>query len=134
MAAVALTADVLQALPSLGVNVQVGRASDPVAAAAAVSVTIATLNGAHMTATEAAMAVLEADGASPTQAHVNTMRTAFNTTKADALAVSNTAVVAALGADVTLVFDPAIVLSITRMRRIFDAYLTQLQGSGTLTA
>ena len=89
---------------------------------------LSTLTGADTTAVEAAVAVLEADGASPTQAHVNSLRTVWNTMKADAIVAAAT--VPAGGVAVTI--DLAQITTRTKLRAALDAVMFNLQGSNLL--
>ena len=80
-------------------------------------------------ATEAAVAVLEADGASPTQAHVNDLRAAWNTLSADVTAVN----AAIASAAVVVEFDPAVVLNLNNLKKALDSIYAQVSGTNYLT-
>lgn len=88
------------------------------------------VNGATVATTRAAivasMAVLVADGATPTEAHVTTADTDLTAFLAD---------VAARPAqtDVVLSVDLANVTTITQLRRALNALITQAEGSGRFT-
>lgn len=106
------------------------------------AVTDAATMVAAQTPAAAAMAVLVADGASPTQAHVNTMNTAYGTL-ATAVAAMNTdvgtlntditAANVAFGGNVQIIFDSAVITTITQLKRAFDAALQAAAGGGILT-
>jgi hypothetical protein len=93
-------------------------------------------------AVAAALAVLVADGASPTQAHVNTLNTAWGTLLT-AIGTLNTAVllvqtdVAAasgdVGADVAVSFNPDNVLTKNNFRGALRAIINAVEGSNHLT-
>lgn len=87
----------------------VGRVSDPTAAQ------IATM--------QAAVDVLVADAASPTQAHVNTMVTAWNAVSA----------AAATGGGVKIVVDSSIITTRNQLVTAIEAYLKRLTTSATFT-
>lgn len=70
------------------------------------------------TATEAAVAVLEADGASPTQAHVTSLRNAWNPCSASMTA-----------SNVTLQWDDSVVTTRTALRNAVAAILKAIDGS-----
>lgn len=72
-----------------------------------------------LTAVEAAIAVLEADGASPTQAHVNSLRTVWNTLSA-----------ATTANNVSLQIDNAVVTTQNGLKAAVAALLKTAQGSG----
>jgi hypothetical protein len=89
------------------------------------------------------IATLVADGATPTQAHVNTLNTNWTTMKTDMIALHNAIVayeadIAAgttVGGDVILSFDAAKVGKRSVLRRAVDLYLLPLieGGLGGLT-
>jgi hypothetical protein len=74
--------------------------------------------GDNTASVEAAIAVLEADGAAPTQAHVNSLRTVWNTLKSG---------------NVIVTIDTAAVTTRTQLRAALDAVMFNLQGSDLLT-
>jgi|SRR5882672_2860840 len=89
----------------------------------------ATVGAMSVTATEAAVAVLEADGASPTQAHVTSLRSAWNTLSA-AVTASKAAVPAV---DVQVIFSTS--LSRNQLRVALDAaYKAIVTGSSDLSS
>lgn len=118
----------------------VGLAStaDTDAAAAVIAYADVVVGGTDYDAVAAAIAVLVADGASPTQAHVTTLDNAFTTfaTKQAALKTAvdlvktDTAAAAAVTGDAVLSIDTTNVSSITRLKRVIDALLRLAQGSG----
>jgi hypothetical protein len=128
----AVTATFGASLPEGGVTLDSGSAPDPVAAKAALDVLVAAAQGAHKTSFEAALAVLVADGASPTQAHVTTANNAYTTLKGDIDAIVTTGIV--ISADLTLMFDPAKVVTRTHLARALERLLRVVEGSDTLTA
>jgi hypothetical protein len=73
-------------------------------------------------AVEAAVAVLEGDGASPTQAHVNSLRTVW-----DALVLDISAVPAS--ADVVISYNASTVVSRDTLRQALDAMLNMLPST-----
>lgn len=186
MAFIAVTATIKQTYSNGDVGILQGTAPDQVtlvttadtdagtaktsAAAAKVSTAAAKADGITLTShnvavtpVENAVATLEADGATPTQAHVTALRGVWDTLSAactvhngDANTVaastvtadtnagtvvtdtttakaSTAAALAGVGADVTVVFDPAKVVTVNAMKAALKAILLQLQGSGTLT-
>jgi uncharacterized protein involved in propanediol utilization len=80
------------------------------------------------TAFEAALAVLVADAASPTQAHVTTANDAYTTFKADFAAGGGPAT-----ADVVLSFNATAVVTRTMLRRAIERLLQAIEGSDALT-
>lgn len=151
MAFAAQTVTIKTAYANGDVGVQGAPGSDQVAAvttadtdAAAAKTALVTVQsgGTDFTALDAAMGVLVADGETPTQAHVTTANSAWTTFKADQ-ATAKTAVdlvktdtaaaLAAMGADVTVIFDPAKVVTMNAMHAALKAVLQALDGSGTLT-
>ena len=106
-----------------------------------------TVVGAHQTATEGAVATLEADGALPTQGHVTALRAAWNNSKADetaakaatATAVTNTNAVsltvaaAAVAADVTLLVNAATVVTRNKILKVLAGFQQLLDGTNLLT-
>lgn len=107
---------------------------------------LATVVGADQTAVEAAVAALEGDGASPTQAHVTALRGVWNTLKTDAAtaktataatkttsdALSAAAATTAVSSDVTLLFNPATVVTRNALKTAVDALLRLVLGSDAL--
>ena len=82
--------------------------------------------GTLTTNVAAAVAVLVADGASPTQAHVNTLNTAWGLL-ATAIAAANTATAAA---NVVLDYDDAVVTTKNGLRAAVRRILHTVDGSG----
>jgi hypothetical protein len=82
---------------------------------------------ADKTAFEAALAVLVADGASPTQAHVTTANNDYTTFKADLVAPPATA-------DVIISFDASKVVNKSTLYRAIDRLIQVIQGSNSLSA
>jgi hypothetical protein len=91
-------------------------AAEPNAKLTTLNTDVAALVAAKVdtTTVDAAVAVLVADGASPTQAHVNTLNTAWTTLKAncatlntavDTVNTDNTPLAATVSADLTLLFN-----------------------------
>lgn len=89
------------------------------------------------TAFAAALAVLVADGASPTQAHVNTANSAWTTLKAliDTTVTDVAAISAgpALTGDVALYVNAATVLTKNKLDEILRAMRFIIEGSSLLT-
>lgn len=84
----------------------------------------AMLTAADQAAVAAALATLVADGASPTQAHVTTLGTAWATALTNSTAQG----------DAVLLFNPATVLTVSKLKRILDATLQAVKGGlGGLT-
>ncbi len=74
---------------------------------------------------EAALATLVADGASPTQAHVTAVNSAYTTLKAD-FAAGNLST--APNSSVVISFDAAVVTNIGLLRKAANALLLAVQG------
>ena len=81
---------------------------------------------ASTTAVAAAIGVLVADGAIPTQAHVNTLNSAWTTLLAGVTAVNGSIA----SADATLVINQANVTTSNQMNTIFRAILQNLSSLG----
>lgn len=82
------------------------------------------LNGPDSTAVAAAVATLVADGATPTQAHVTALNTAWGT-----LLTNSTA-----KGDVIVLVNPTNVPTLTKLKRAFDAsFQAFVGGLGGLT-
>lgn len=82
-----------------------------------------------VTANEAAVAVLEADAASPTQAHVNSMRTTWNAVK-----TARTTLEADIGTvpgqtDVVISYNATTVVSKATLRQAIEAMLAMLPNT-----
>lgn len=138
-----------------GQNNIAGRKIDPqaeitaqaVLLAAAQAATQAAITAQVATATVAAnVATLVADGASPTQAHVTTLNTnwgtlltaigalntAINAADTAADAVSLTAALASVGADVSVLFNPATVINENKLDLALRAIRAQIDSTGDL--
>lgn len=92
-----------------------------------------TASGTLTTNVAAAVAVLVADAASPTQAHVNTLNTAWGLlATAIAAAKTSTAAAKAAGAvgDVVLDIDTAVVTTKNGMRAALRQLMQAVDGSG----
>lgn len=108
---------------------------------AASSATLATAQADALaltyTAFAAALAVLVADGASPTQAHVTTANSAWTTLKtAIDLVVADVAAISAgpaISADVVLAVNGATVLTKNKLDEIMRAMRWSIEGSSLLT-
>lgn len=89
------------------------------------------------TAFAAALAVLVADGASPTQAHVTTANSAWTTLKtAIDLVVADVAAISAgpaISSDVVLAVNGATVLTKNKLDEILRAMRWSIEGSSLLT-
>lgn len=125
MSKIALTVKVNQAKPGGDYSLAPGSAADPTATISSLSTAIAAAVTAtpDYTAVAADIATLVADGASPTQAHVTALNTAWGTYKtaadaynADVAALSTTASAATVAADVTLVINLATVTNMNQVR------------------
>ena len=81
---------------------------------------------ASTTAVAAAIGVLVADGASPTQAHVTTLNNAWTTLLAAIVAVNGSIA----SADATLVINQANVTTRKQMQAIFASILQSLSNLG----
>lgn len=122
MARVAITMDVLQALPGNSVGTRQGA----VASIPAAQVTDVTDNE---TLVEAAIAVLEADGATPTEAHVDDLRAAWDLLVTARTALT-TSVAASQAADAVFEYDNAVVTSRNAMKTVLDATLAAATERG----
>lgn len=78
-----------------------------------------------LTAVDAAITVAEGDGASPTQAHVNAIRSAYTT-----LATAVNAVPASASGDLVLVIDSTKITTMNKLKAAFDSLYRLLDGSG----
>ncbi len=76
-----------------------------------------------MATVSADVATLVADGATPTQGHVNTLNTDFA-----AVNTAYTALAAAIGSDVTVVWDASTITSRNQLRAALQAALTAVDG------
>lgn len=111
--------------------------STAVTALAAVTTAVATAQGADNTAVDNAIATLVADGATPTQAHVTTLNTAWTALKADIAALDTSATSAALtkatthsGYNAILSIDTAVVTSMNALKALFARALQAAAASG----
>lgn len=136
-----------QALPGGQYNARTG-ASGPVSVDVATAVAdlatlttnVATVTGTLTTNVAAAVAVLVADGASPTQAHVNTLNTAWGLLATAIAALSTAAVSADLtlvsaddAADLVVDFNTSTVSSLNAVKAAMLAVERLLLGSTTVT-
>lgn len=104
---------------------------------------VATAAGTLTTDVAAAVAVLVADGASPTQAHVNTLNTAWGLlataiatakTSTDAAKVATAAALTASApANAVLDIDLAVVTNQNAVKALVDQLVHQVAGSGLAT-
>jgi hypothetical protein len=86
------------------------------------------------TAFAAALAVLVADGASPTQAHVTTANNAWTTLKALVdTAIADALLVPAVSADVVLVINGTQVVTKNKLDEILRGMRQLIEGSSLLT-
>lgn len=76
-------------------------------------------------AVESAIATLEADAATPTQAHVTALRTIWNALKADPAG-------ALLGTDFVLAYDATAVATHSKLRALVREALQHAAGDGAL--
>ncbi len=140
MAQVALTVTIVHALPNGAYSLSTGT----VAAAAGGAANLAT-HSASLTAdvgtipatttVAANIATLVADGATPTQGHVNTLNTNWGTyltalnannallvTDAANIAIDSTSITGSSGANVTLSYDTTAVTSMNQLRAALRAF------------
>lgn len=113
---------------TLGSSLGEGKYNSSVATRDSVVTLTGTANGTLRTDVAAAVAVLVADGASPTQAHVNTLNTAWG--------LLNTAIQAANAAatgDVVVDIDNATVANQNAARAAVRKALEGIAGSGLAT-
>lgn len=126
MAKMTLTATVGSALTA-----GVGKTGELLAVAATVKADVAALD---YTTVAANIATLVADGASPTQGHVNTLNTNWGTFKALVdTAVTDAATIPGTAGDVVLQINGATVLTKNKLREILNSFLQQVEGSNLLT-
>lgn len=111
---------------TLGQSLGEGRFSSNSGSVAPASTSAATAAGTLTTNVAAAVAVLVADGASPTQAHVTTLNTAWGPL-ATAVAAANTASTAA---NVVLDIDTSVVTTKNGVKAAMRDLLRTLDGSG----
>lgn len=124
MAKIAVSATLGASLGEGNYNTSTGLKPDPVAAAAAAP---------DSTALAAAMAVLVADGASPTQAHVTTADAALTTFLA-AQTVYTAAVQASVAGNLVLLIDTAVLTTSNAIRACIRAALQQAKNLGIVTS
>lgn len=130
MARLARKATIGTVAPALGTPNDPNAAITTLAAAMAAAVALA-----PATATVAAdVATLVADGATPTQAHVNTLNTdwgtfltAFNTYAAAVAALDTTAAAATVSSDVTLLVNTSTVTTKNKLTEAVMALLSALR-------
>lgn len=110
-----------------------GAVSPALTAATAADTAAGTASGTLTTNVAAAVAVLVADGASPTQAHVNTLNTAWGllaTAIAAAKTATAAAATAAAPANIVLDIDTAVVTTKNGARAAMREIMRTLDGSG----
>lgn len=133
MARIAFAATLGQSLGEGRFSTSAGASTAPLTPATTADDALATVVGADQTAVEAAIAVLEADAASPTQGHVNSLRTVWNTMKTDG-ATAKTATAAAktagAAANVVLDIDTAVATTQNSVRAAVREIMQALKGSG----
>lgn len=119
----------------------VGRAQEPNTAIStlAAAITAAQALAASTTAVAADVATLVADGASPTQAHVDTLNTdwgtfltAYTAYEAAVNALSTTVAASSVSADVTLLFNAATVINKNNLRQAVNAVMARALNSASL--
>lgn len=111
---------------TLGGNLGEGKFSTSGGSVAPAATAAGVAAGTLTTNVAAAVAVLVADGASPTQAHVNTLNTAWGLL-ATAIAAANTATAAA---NVVLDIDTAVVTTQNGVRAAMRELMQTVRGSG----
>lgn len=125
-----------------GVTPTFGRAPEPNGSltALAAAITAAIALAPSVTALAAAIATAVADGASPTQGHVNAINSAYGTF-ATALTAYNVAVAAlstttsaaGVSADLTVLVNLATITSTNKFRCAMRGLLSLIEGQGMLT-
>lgn len=106
--------------------------ADVGAAATAVADAQAAMDAVDQSATDTALGVLDADGASPTEAHVNDAVTAFATLDAD-IETARAAIAAvslAAPAGLTVSVDDASITNLNQLRTALNAVYTHFAGQG----
>ncbi len=111
---------------TLGQSLGEGRFSSSSGSAAPATTSAAIANGTLKTDVAAAVAVLVADGASPTQGHVDTLNTAWGLL-ATAIAAAATG---ATAANVVLDIDTAVVTTKNGVKAAVREILRTVDGSG----
>ena len=111
---------------TLGQSLGEGRFSSNSGSVAPAATSAGVAAGTLTTNVDAAVTVLVADGASPTQAHVNTLKTAWDLLAA-AIAAANTATAAA---NVVLDIDTAVVTTRNGVKAAVRDLLRAVEGSG----
>lgn len=111
---------------TLGGDLGEGRFAAGAGAVTPASVSSGTASGTLTTNVAAAVAVLVADGASPTQAHVNTLNTAWGLL-ATAIAAANTATTAA---NAVLDIDTSVITTQNGVRAAMRELMQAVRGSG----
>lgn len=133
MARIAFGCTLGQSLGEGRFSTSAGAKTPSLTAATAADTATGTASGALTTDVAAAVAVLVADGASPTQAHVNTLNTAWGlleTAIAAAKVSTAAAVVSAAPANVVLDIDTAVVTTQNGVRAALRSIDQALKGSG----
>jgi hypothetical protein len=113
----------------LGQSLGDGRYSSSAGFGVPLTNTATVASGTLLTNVTAATAVLVADGASPTQAHVTTLNTAVGLL-ATAVAATTTA---AGSSNLVIDFDAAVITSLSQLRAAIDHALKILSGSDAVT-
>lgn len=122
MALAAFTATLNQSLGDGRYNVQAGSLSDPSATAAPATATVA-----------ADVATLVADGASPTQGHVNTLNTDWGTFLTAETSYRAEVATAIGGADATLLLDTSKFTTMNQVKAAINNILQAAASSGKFT-
>lgn len=133
MARIAFKCTLGQSLGNGAFNTQAGASTPLLTSATAADDAAGTASGTLADDVAAAVGVLVADGASPTEAHVTTLNTAWGLL-ATAIAAAKTATaaakVAADGPDVIVEIDDAVVTTQNGARASLLAVLHTIRGSG----
>lgn len=117
-------------------NVTIARTNSISTSAGTLATDVATMVAAAIPVA-AALAVLVADGASPTQAHVNTLNSAYTTlaTAMTAVGVDQAAITAGVGTSTALSVqvDTTLVTTNNMFQRLLDDIARRVRGSSLLT-
>lgn len=133
MARIAFGCTLGQSLGEGRFNTTAGAKTPALTSATTADTDTGTASGTLTTDVAAAVAVLVADGASPTQAHVNTLNTAWGllaTAIAAAKVSTAAAVVAAAPANVVLDIDASVVTTQNGVRAAMREIMQAVRGSG----
>lgn len=106
------------------VSCKFGATGAPIAWGSISEVMNASTTATNKTAVAADVATLVADGATPTQAHVNTLNTDWTALSAD-IAAGN---LSAASVDAVLSFDAAVITTKTKLRRAVQALLAAVDA------